>query len=269
MAVNWVDRVPTRANRVLITPENGGTPYYATVTRADEPSVVGTPVNAANLNAMQNAAGLTSNKTIYVATTGSDINEGTETSPFASISKALSIIPKNLNGYFVSINIAAGTYPENVIIRDFNCGALRITGRAGDTVTFSGLSIINSRYVEVNTISLHISNAHINIESSDVRVLSPFSASNGRYGVHVAFNSSVVFSSTVTVNNATSYAVVATMNSRIYLYHLLGGGNFVSVAAIHGSVVGIKANEDTSETKYQTTDGGRIYAGAQQSVLNY
>ena len=39
------DRTPTpgQEGRVLITPENGGTPFYATVTMADNPSVVGTP----------------------------------------------------------------------------------------------------------------------------------------------------------------------------------------------------------------------------------
>lgn len=43
------DRVPTpgQEGRVLITPENGGTPFYATVTMADNPSVVGTPLNKA------------------------------------------------------------------------------------------------------------------------------------------------------------------------------------------------------------------------------
>lgn len=42
------DRIPTRPNRRLITPENGA-PYYATVERADEPVEVGTPLNALNL----------------------------------------------------------------------------------------------------------------------------------------------------------------------------------------------------------------------------
>lgn len=40
-----LDRVPTKPGRMLITPENGGAPYYATVTRADEPVQEGTPLN--------------------------------------------------------------------------------------------------------------------------------------------------------------------------------------------------------------------------------
>ncbi len=46
------DRKPTRPNRYKITPENGGTPYYVTLERADEPTVAGTPLNAASLNAL-------------------------------------------------------------------------------------------------------------------------------------------------------------------------------------------------------------------------
>lgn len=48
----FVDRKPTRPNRYKVTPENGGAPYYVTLERADEPTVEGTPLNAASLNAL-------------------------------------------------------------------------------------------------------------------------------------------------------------------------------------------------------------------------
>lgn len=38
------NRVPSRPNRVKVTPE-GGTPFFATVERADEPIVEGTPLD--------------------------------------------------------------------------------------------------------------------------------------------------------------------------------------------------------------------------------
>lgn len=53
MAIEFVDRVSTRPNRVKITPEDGSAAFYATMERADEPTVYGTPLNAENLNAMQ------------------------------------------------------------------------------------------------------------------------------------------------------------------------------------------------------------------------
>lgn len=41
------DRQPTKPGRVLITPEDGSPAFYATVTRADEPTEPGTPYNKA------------------------------------------------------------------------------------------------------------------------------------------------------------------------------------------------------------------------------
>lgn len=46
----FVDRKPTRPNRYKVTPENGAEPYYITLERADEPTEVGTALNAAMLN---------------------------------------------------------------------------------------------------------------------------------------------------------------------------------------------------------------------------
>lgn len=43
------DRIPANPGRVLIAPESGGAPYYATVTRADNPTQEGTALNKYNL----------------------------------------------------------------------------------------------------------------------------------------------------------------------------------------------------------------------------
>lgn len=43
------NRVPTKPNRALIRPEDGGSAFYATITRADEPTQVGDPLNKATL----------------------------------------------------------------------------------------------------------------------------------------------------------------------------------------------------------------------------
>lgn len=43
------DRVPVNPGRVLIAPENGAAPYYATMTRADNPTQEGTALNKATL----------------------------------------------------------------------------------------------------------------------------------------------------------------------------------------------------------------------------
>ena len=271
MAVNWVDRVPTRANRVLVTPEDGSTPYYATITRADEPSVVGTPINAANLNAMQEGVGLSASKYVYVSTTGSDTaGTGSQAAPFATITKALSTIPKNLNGFEATIYIAAGTYPENVLIRGFTGGVLRISGEEGSSFTISGMEVILSQFVEVRNIAMNISGSYLSLVGANMRIHSPFTASGGQYGANTAFYSNLIFLNTATISNTTNYAVVASSLSKVYVATLAGSGNKMSVACTLGGNCVLGSDTMTSSgTQYFTDTGGRILAGSQTQVPNY
>lgn len=50
------DRVPTKPNRALIRPEDGGSSFYATITRADEPTQTGDPLNKATFLKDETAA---------------------------------------------------------------------------------------------------------------------------------------------------------------------------------------------------------------------
>ena len=52
------NRVPTRPNRVLITPESG-TAFYGTITRADEPTDAGCPIDKVTLDELLAASGTT------------------------------------------------------------------------------------------------------------------------------------------------------------------------------------------------------------------
>lgn len=47
------NRIPTEPNRMLITPEDGSAPFYATVTYADEPTDPGTKINKALFDQVQ------------------------------------------------------------------------------------------------------------------------------------------------------------------------------------------------------------------------
>lgn len=270
MAVKWVDRVPTNPNRMKITPETGS-PYYATVERADNPTVEGTPVNAANLNAMQEGAGLTVSRYVYVSTAGSDsVGNGSQANPYATINKALSTIPKNLNGYEASIYIAAGTYPEKVLIRGFVSGVIRLTGEPGAAVTISGLDVILTQFAEITNLSLTLTEAFVNTVGANLRVFPPLTVTGALYGVHAAFFSNLIFADTLTVNNSTHYSVVATNNSNIYVNRLEGSGNNVTFRALLGSTVTYGSNASTATySEVSTESGGRVYSGAQTSTPNY
>ena len=60
MATIFKDRQAAQPNRYKVTPENGE-PYYVTLERADYPIVVGTPLNAENMNSLVSRDGDTMN----------------------------------------------------------------------------------------------------------------------------------------------------------------------------------------------------------------
>lgn len=64
MNLNIKDRVPTKPNRFLFTPEGGGEPFYAVMTRADEPTQEGTPINKELLDNMTQAENISVSDTV-------------------------------------------------------------------------------------------------------------------------------------------------------------------------------------------------------------
>lgn len=52
MAINFEDRVASYPNRYKVTPITGEESYYVVLERADEPTVVGTPINADTFRAL-------------------------------------------------------------------------------------------------------------------------------------------------------------------------------------------------------------------------
>ena len=73
MATNWLDRVPTYPGRWKITKSNGSI-EYVTMERADEPTVAGTPLNAANMNALEQAVVSAQSAATTAQTTANNAN---------------------------------------------------------------------------------------------------------------------------------------------------------------------------------------------------
>lgn len=276
MAIKWVDRVPTRANRVLVTPENGGTPYYATITRADEPSVVGTPVNAANLNAMQAAAGLSANRTIYVSTTGSDtLGDGSATNKYATIQKAISTLPQNLNGFDATISIADGIYEEDVLIARTFGGNIIFTGTEGASVSIRSLRVSYGSVVRVQNIALNVTgnfnNNAIAITSASFISLSNITLSGGaENGLYLNYDGYAFVAGDLFINNTTYAAINATNRSSVFVRSISGSTTAGSLMrSVNGSLISYDILSATAPTLYGTRAGGRIYADAQMSAPNY
>ena len=275
MAVNWVDRVPTYPNRMKITPETGS-PYYATVERADSPTVEGTPVNAANLNAMQSAAGLSANKTIYVSTAGSDtLGDGSATNKYATIQKAINSLPSNLNGFDATINIAAGTYEEDVLIARTFGGNIILTGSEGASISIRSLRVSYGSSVRAQNIVLNITgnfnNNAVAVTSASFISLSKLTLSgNAENGLYVNFDGYACVLGDLSIDNTTYAAINATNRSSIFASNISGAavsGSFLR--SVNGSMISYNILNATAPVQFSATAGGRIYSGAQTDIPNY
>ena len=85
MGVTFVDRKSTYPNRYKITNENGNSDY-ATLERADEPTVLGTPLNAETLNKLLNL------KTTTVTLSASGWSDKTQTVSVSGVTAKNTVI---------------------------------------------------------------------------------------------------------------------------------------------------------------------------------
>ena len=272
--INVVDRVPTYPNRVKITKTNG-TSEYVTWERADEPTVAGTPINKALFDSIAADIGLSKHTTLYVSKAGSDtLGNGTAANPYATITKALSTVPKNLNGFDVKIHIDSGTYAEDVEIARFSGGNIILTGDDGDAVSIKSLRVLYGAMVQITYIHLTVTGMYENNAISVTQgslicltdVTSNGAANNALYATRNAFCMFDVF----TINNAVAVCINAASRSSVYAGTIQGTGNKgISVQSANGSVVAFRSRNIEAAATYLTLNGGRIYTESQTSTPNY
>ncbi|WP_313429705.1 pyocin knob domain-containing protein [Siminovitchia terrae] len=90
--------------------------------------------------------------TIYVnGTTGNDNNDGSQTKPLKTINAAINTVPR-LSNADVVIEIAAGTYNEEIRLQNYFCNALIFRGTG--TVKVQNVVISNSMYVMFQNMEL-------------------------------------------------------------------------------------------------------------------
>lgn len=216
-----------------------------------------------NILELYNTDAVRSDLTVHVATTGSDsTGRGTSALPYATIAKALSVIPKNLNGKTVTINIAAGTYTEDVTIRDFSGGALILT--SSGTVIMNSLTIINctvkADFITISTaggIGVFVTDGATFI-SNDAVITNGYSS-----GIAATNCSNVSIGGVLTVNNAT-VGVQASNGSRIFVFQLAGSGIGTGFNAFNGGYISYGTFNGTIDTAITATStGGRVTTGSQ------
>ena len=255
---NVVDRVSTYPGRVKLTRADG-TIEYVTWERADEPTVAGTPINKALFDSIQADIGLSVPTSIYVSGAGSDtLGNGTSSNPYKTINKALSSLPKNLNGVRASIMIAAGTYNETVNVDRFYGGRIVLSGTSGASITIGGL-VINSCKVLIDPINLTVGSGGIFIESQGMLYSSgnnPIVVNGAAEGVTLRYGA-VLDLNQLTINNASTRALQVQYGSTASVGTLSGSGNNIGVYLYNSTAHVVSA--PISATVQSVNDNGAFY----------
>ena len=272
--INVVDRVPTYPNRIKVT-KSDGTSEYVTWERADEPAVVGTPINKALFDSIVADIGLNANTTVYVSTAGSDsLGDGTAANPYATIMKAVDSLPKNLNSYTATISIATGTYNENINISTSYGGIIILSGADGAAVQINSLQVAHGSNVQVTNINLTVNGMSgwnsIVVTNAVLMCFSKVTTiSAASNGVYVNQNGYALLTD-LSVSNTSHACVYAANASRVFVVNINASNNTGNgLLAVYGAMISYNTATIDAHVGYSTQAGGRIYSGAQASIPNY
>lgn len=176
---------------------------------------------------------LTANRTYYVSTTGSDLNDGlTMGAPFATVAKAFSTVAAKLDtaSYTVTIQLADGTYTNSVGVIPQWLG--------GGKIIVNGNGVNPSNVVVHSTTGQGTFNLSVpgNLQVQNMKITAAGTGASCLYadgaGARIDIGPGVIFGASVTAhiysNNGADYW---TPNS----YTIVGGGQF-HFAALGGKV---------------------------------
>lgn len=215
------------------------------------------------LELFKTGAGMT-DITVYVSTSGNDTSgAGTSASPYRTITKALSVLPKNLNGKNVIIDIATGTYSESVVIKGYSNGTLVLSGAYGRTATIDSLEV-NSSICEVRTISLRLSSGGITVTNGATLLCTgAVTVADAEHGLYVLNGSTCRMYSQLSVSNTTIAGIHAAGASRVYVLNISGSDNAAVVISEEGSVVAYgSTNISVNTLAFISRSGGRVLTGS-------
>jgi len=231
-------------------------------------------------NVISGAPYLTQDLNLYVATTGNDTTgDGSSGNPYASITKALSIIPKNLNGHSIIINISAGTYPEDVYIPSYYNGSQYInTAKSCDVLIHLTGNVLIKRMVIDNTrvtIEGSYTIQRISGETSGYFITTLSTATLYMVGVTIVAQESGILNvsdfsivTSGTLSSAHSIAAITAVYCQGFLKITqtlinLTGSSTTGLSVSGGGLIRVNAPSTlVAATRIYKTDGGEIKTGA-------
>jgi len=203
---------------------------------------------------------LTAPRTYYVATTGSDTNDGlTAATPFLTIQKALDTVPSlDFNGYDVTIQLADGTYNKSLIVPYFTGGGrLVLKGNATTPTatvvssTQSGPTLLADRVRNFVVENLTLTNSG-----------SAGSLLLAADGSHVIIGTGVVF------GPANAQHITSTTGSTVMSYsnYTVSGSAGMHVDALWGGYIRLLGGITISGTPNFTTAFARAYVDSMMTI---
>lgn len=213
---------------------------------------------------INSAPALQNHTTVYVATNGDDTTgEGTSAQPYKTISKAISVIPKVLNGYTATINIAPGNYAEDVAVSRYGVGILLF--ETSGTVNINSISIQEAYNVRFTTGTFVFGNGNaqaIHIVGSNVYVYEAATISVvGTTGIGLLTDFSILYVNGTVTLGSNSYGISIRAASSAFFSKINGGTATIGIAAQSGGDLSYASASYTASTMQQTTNGGRIRTG--------
>lgn len=211
--------------------------------------------------------------TYYVSSSGSDDNDGSQSAPFKTFGKALSVFPKNLGGHKAVIQ-ALSDISESISVNYFyngvlelNMGSYTLTGKIAAMNVLALLKLYGNTYTAVSGSSARV----LQFESCISATLYPYSGTtitincSGGPGVYV--NSSNVFftisSTHGVVFNDSSYCVYAKAANVAFGGSLTFNTANTAIAAQQAAFISCNASPTfTSVTSKYAYQGGIIATGA-------
>lgn len=210
-----------------------------------------------------------SSRTIHVSPSGNDtLGTGTSASPYATFARALRDVPRDLGGNIVTVNVASGSYIEEVLISNFYNGVISIM--LSGTASIKGLTVNNAR-VSITGSTLTIASIYSGILllgraylKCDARI----EIQGGSTGIFVDDNSVFTTSAAVALYDCTVRAITVSNGSFAYIYIVAGSGHAAGVLVSQGSAFAYdNFNLLARDALTVTESGGRIYTGAQSSNM--
>ena len=246
--------------------ETGGSIYQLPFARFAK-SVSGIGSFVSELEAVGHVEG---DATVYVSTSGNDASgDGSESYPFKTIKRAVDSLPKNIGGRTITINVAGGTYAEDVVVEGFSGAPLRLTFGA---VTLNTLTIYDSCVIASGTsLTLAANGKQYGLHAhrgANVICQLPTTINGAVNGLFVGYGSRFAGRNALTINSCT-YAATASYAAQLYVISLDGSKNNNGVTASAGIASIGSINSAMASTLYATSAGGRIYTGAQASAGAY